>query len=320
MSRSKTSGITLRIINLVTKLLICIPLFFGAVSAIAQGVVDQEAIRPIIENQNGAIDNVKQVNWRVYTIKSNGEQSKSARQDLSAQLDSVTGQYDGNNKIQIIELANRKRANHIKKGTEIIIPSDFPEDYRAYAPWPFYYDAAKNLAKLFIIDKYTQTFGAYENGKLAHWGLISTGKSNGRTPAGRYNFNWQTDFKLSNAAPEGEIWPMYWVFNFYSKIGLHVHQYRLPINRAASHGCVRTARPDAQWNYKWSNGWVNDKNGNLVRNGTPVLVINNNPPGNIAAHWAFTKDGAVQSLIKLPEDLHQYPLIEKRGVPWESGW
>jgi hypothetical protein len=315
----KTSGTALRLSYTVAKLLIAFSLCFCPFYANAQGLVDQETIRPIVENQIGDIDNVKQVTWRVHTIKSNGKQSSSIRQGLTACLDSIAGQYDLKNKIQIIELANRTRMAYIKGGKKIIVPDHFPADYRAYAPYPFFYDAAKNLAKLFIIDKYTQTFGAYENGRLVHWGLVSCGRSNSSTPSGRYNFNWRTYYKLSNAAPEGELWHLYWVFNFYSKIGLHVHQYHLPINRAASHGCVRTARPDAEWNYKWANGWVDAQNGNPARNGTPVLIINNNPPGNVAAHWAITKDDTVQSLVRLPEDLYQYPLVEKRGAPWESG-
>jgi hypothetical protein len=295
---------------LVKRMSMCILLFLAAFSAGAQGLVDQEGIRRIIENQGGDIDGVKQVTWQVYTVKSG---------ELRSQLEAIPGQYALADKIRIIELANRVRLEYIKGGRRLVIPSEFPDDYRAYSPWPYHYEAAKSFPKLFVIDKYSQTFGAYENGNLAHWGLISSGRSNSSTPTGRYNFNWKTEYRLSNAAPEGEEWHLYWVFNFYTKIGLHVHQYALPINRVASHGCVRTARPDAQWNYSWANGWVGDQD-NVTRNGTPVIVINDNPPGMIAAHWKITSDGTVESQVRLPGDLYQYPLKEKRRAPWESGW
>jgi hypothetical protein len=296
---------------LTTTILIYALSAFVPIRTYAQGEVDQEAVRPIIENQRGDVDKVQQATWQVYPMKS--------KQALKAILDTIPGSYDLNSKIMIVELANRARLGNISGGKSLAIPSNFNDDYRAYSPYPFFYEAAKDFPKLFIIDKYTQTFGAYENGKLVHWGLVSTGRTNGMTPSGRYNFNWQIDFKLSNAAPEGETWKLYWVFNFYSKIGLHVHQYALPINKAVSHGCVRTARPDAEWNYSWANGWVQGGGDRVTKNGTPVLVINDNPPGNIAKHWQITGDG-VQSLVRLPNDMYQYPRVEKLGGQWESGW
>jgi hypothetical protein len=294
---------------LATRIFSCCLLLLAAFTAPAQGVVDQEAVRPVIENQHGDVDAVKQVSWKPYAVKSG---------ELRSQLDAIPGDYSLADKIKIIELANRVRLDYIKGGMKLMLPSSFPSDYRAYSPWPYYYEAAKGLPKLFVIDKYTQSFGAYENGKLGPWGLVSSGRSNSSTPAGRYNFTWKTYFKLSNAAPEGEVWKLYWVSDFYTKIGLHVHQYRLPINKAASHGCVRTAAPDAEWNYSWHNGWVGGDNGSPSRLGTPVIVINANPPGN-AAHWQISGDG-VQSRVHLPSSLYDYALVERLGPKWESGW
>jgi lipoprotein-anchoring transpeptidase ErfK/SrfK len=292
-------------------ILISFSVFFSAASVHAQGVVDQEAVREITQDQRGNVDNVRQVEWQTYTVK-----SKAALKEF---LESVPGQYSLADKIKIVELANRVRINYIKPGKKLAIPKEFNADYRAYSPWPYTYSAGLGMPKLFIIDKRSQTFGAYENGKLAHWGLVSTGRSNNLTPAGRYNFTWKTYYKLSNAAPEGEKWRLYWVFDFYSRIGLHVHQYNLPINKPASHGCVRMARPDAEWNYTWARGWVNNARGGVARNGTPVMVINSNPSGNVAAHWRKSEDGSVESNVNLPGDLYSYSMVE-RNAKWESGW
>jgi L,D-transpeptidase catalytic domain len=304
------------------KIATCIIVFLlQAFIAGAQNVVDQEAIRPIIENQRGDISGVQKVGWQHYTFRGgDSRRNKQAIAEFQHFLDSIPGgSYSAEQKMEIVELANRQRMNAVEKQRDLLVPTSFPEDYRAYSPYPFNYSTAANLPKLFIIDKYTQTFGAYEHGKLVHWGLVSSGRHNEATPPGRYNFNWKVYFKLSNAAPEGEEWRLFWVFDFYAKIGIHVHQYKLPINIPASHGCVRTARPDAEWNYHWANGWVKDGD-RLLRNGTPVMVIRENPPG-YSAHWE-SHDGEAHSLIRLPDNFEEVRLgaSEQRERPWESGW
>lgn len=287
-----------------------------AVQCMGQGVVEQDSIRTIIDSQGRNAEFVTQVRWQVYTIEDTG----NITAELTAVLAAIPGCYTASQRLMIVELANRIRARYLKKRQKILVPVCFYQDYKSYSPYPFYYVPATALPKLFVIDKFTQTFGAYENGRLVRWGLVSSGRRNNLTPPGRYNFNWKTYFKLSNAAPPGETWKMYWVFDFYSKIGLHVHQYDLPIGRAASHGCVRVCRADAEWNYAWANGWEHN-NSKLVRNGTPVMVINNNP-GPHVAHWSVTAGGEVISLVKLPAALDEVPIraIEQKVLPWESGW
>lgn len=277
----------------------------------AQGYVDQQAIYPLVESQKGSIDNVEKVNWqlRVY----DGKWDK-----LLAYADSLPGEMKGTRRY-VIELANRVTGDNMKKGRELFIPSSFPADYRAYSPYPFVYEIAANMPKLFIIDKFTQTFGAYEFGKLVHWGLISSGRKNDLTPVGRYNFNWKSPYRKSTAAPPGEVWEMYWLFNFHAKFGIHVHQYSLPIGAAVSHGCVRTSEPDAIWNYGWANGWVKDKKGKLIKNGTPVMVINSNPKGR-PAQWD-NENGEVVSQVVLParfEDVRLGTIAQKMAA-WDSG-
>lgn len=289
-------------------------------TATAQGYVDQDKVARLQNSQIITVDSLKKVSWHTYqygdNIPNNGLGNWS---EFLAHIDSIPG-ADTSIKRYVVELSNRVTANNFKNGMVLLIPDSFVHDFKAYSPYPFYYTAADTVAKLFIIDKFTQTFGAYEYGKLIRWGILSSGSTNAKTPPGRYNFNWKAEYRLSNAAPEGEKWELYFMFNFQPVWGIHVHQYALPINKPVSHGCVRVSMADAKWNYKWANGWVHEK-GKLVRNGTPVIVIHKNPD-NYAAHWQV-KEHKIQSLVHLPENLLEVPAGLHSTVslaPWISGW
>jgi hypothetical protein len=285
----------------------------------AQGYVDQNAVASLSESQTGDIDNVQKVQWQVYDYKYHHKKGYTgAWSELLAYIDSLPGEMQEKRRY-VVELANRVTGDNLKQGRKLVIPTSFPEDYRAYSPYPFHYAAAADLPKLFIVDKFTQTFGAYEYGKLVRWGLVSSGRENGLTPSGRYNFNWKDEHRFSNAAPPGEEWEMFWVVDFHADWGIHVHQYSLPIASAASHGCVRVAEADAKWNYNWANTWIQSGN-KLKRNGTPVIVINNNPSGR-PAHWLIEGYSAV-SQVHLPDNLMEIPAgtYAQKVASWKSGW
>src|SRR4051794_35764747 len=91
-------------------------LLLATLSAKAQGYVDQEAVRSLIEDQRGDIDKVQQVHWQVYTVKSTNKVAA-----LKAVLDSIPGQYDLDTKIRIVELANRVRLENMKAGRTLVI-------------------------------------------------------------------------------------------------------------------------------------------------------------------------------------------------------
>jgi lipoprotein-anchoring transpeptidase ErfK/SrfK len=259
----------------------------------AQGYVDQDKIAPLTNSQVGSIQNVQKAEWMVYDYKpfKKGEK-KGPWTRLKSYLDSLPGQHVGY-RLEIVELANRVTSDRLKPGRKLLVPTSFDGDYRAYSPYPFHYPEAEKFPKLFIIDKYTQTFGAYENGDLVHWGLVSTGRTDDLTPNGKFNFNWKAEYRESSAAPPGEVWEMRYLFNFEPTAGIHVHQYSLPIANPASHGCVRVSMSDAIWNYNWAEGTKGKTKG------TPVWVINHNPVGK-AAHWDVSADGKVRSLVRLP--------------------
>lgn len=290
------------------------------VSLNAQGYVDQDGLMEVVEQQSGPVSDVNKVHWRVYEYKDHiKNDNKGAWSEFLAYIDTIPGELTDKRRL-IVEIANRITGENFKIGMKLLIPDRFPSDFRAYTPYPLHYAAAEKMPKLFVIDKYTQTFGAYEHGDLVRWGLVCTGRENDLTPAGRYNFNWKTEYRQSSEAPEGQVWEMYWVFNLDARSGIHVHQYALPISKPSSHGCVRMASADAQWNYNWANGWL-QQNGRLVRNGTPVIIVNDNPASGRANQWDITGDEAI-SMINLPDNpMDIRPGTEEQKlVAWNSGW
>ncbi len=261
----------------------------------AQGYVDQKAVEPLLSTQ-GQEATVTPVGWHLYPISSTQKTSKAVLARLQKHLDSLPGGLQGQ-RMAVVELTNRLARKYILQRSELLVPDRFDDDFRAYAPYPQEWTAAASTPKLFVIDKYTQTFGAYENGQLVRWGLVSTGADDEKTPTGRYTFNWKQELRNSSEAPEGETWEMRWVVNFCESKGLHVHQYALPIAQPASHGCVRLTEADALWNYGWA------------ERGTPVLVLNYSPVG-LAAHW-LPGTGRPVSLVMLPDDPMGVPVYGK---------
>lgn len=270
----------------------------------AQGYVAQDAVAPLLNTQ-GALTDVHPVSWHIYKIPAKLKTKKAVLEQLQQHLDSIPGGLRPH-RMQLIELTNRVRTAYMLQRQELLVPDSFPADFRAYAPYPMRYEGADTLQKLFVIDKYTQTFGAFEFGRLVRWGLVSTGMEDEATPNGRFTFNWKAAQRNSTAAPPGEVWDMRWVWNFQAARGIHVHQYHLPIGSNVSHGCVRMADADAEWNFYWA------------EKGTPVLVLHHVPYG-IAKHWEM---GATRpfSLINLPEFPMEVPDGNDPKAVAASGW
>ncbi len=271
----------------------------GGVETSAQGYMNQEAVAPLIESQTGPAESISPVSWHSYKIGKTKGGTKQVLAALQAHLDSLPGERR-EQRLAIVELSNRVASKYFMQKGELLIPDEFPEDFRAYAPYPMTY-AGSDSGKLFIIDKYTQTFGAYEDGSLVRWGLVCSGRDDGLTPTGRFTFNWKQEYRESSEAPPGETWKMRWVYNFYAPAGIHVHQYQLPLASPSSHGCVRLSESDARWNYHWASGWKDIKTPSKEP-GTTVIVLNYTPAG-LAAH--FTSLGS--SLVLLPESVADVP-------------
>ncbi|NQV72076.1 L,D-transpeptidase [bacterium] len=220
----------------------------------------------------------------------------------------VIGEGDvnvGRSRALLVALLNRKLMDRMEVGDTLVVPDKFDLDFCAYSPFPRFYAGGLAFDKLFIIDKSIQAWAAYESGRLARWGIVNTGDPQHRTPNGRFNFNWKTEYRVSSHSPVGEPWEMYWVFNFVEERGIHVHQYPFPSGGPMSHGCVRLVDEDAKWIYDWADGWQKGSNGfktgfgTIAKQGTTVLVIGDDPPGDPTT---FTKNGRSPELlpVRLP--------------------
>jgi len=278
----------------------------------AQGFINQAAVAGIVNTQEGPVEDVPDVFYEYYVLSSSRNNTVQARSTFYY----IIGEGDmelGKERAKLVGLLNRVLIELSQVGDTLVVPTRFDLDFRAYSPFPRYYPGARDFPKLFIIHKTIQAFAAYEHGELARWGIVNTGAKESPTPTGRYNFNWKTEYKVSSLSPPDEPWEMYWVFNFQQERGIHIHQYAMPTAGPESHGCVRLLDPDAEYMYKWADSWkttlgngVGSENGNILLQGTTVLVIGDDPDDK-PQPFTFKKRYPVLKLIELPEDPYDVP-------------
>jgi len=240
--------------------------------------LDGDAISVVADNQTADLDSVGIADYRYYVIK--GSNRLATRTKLYRMIGHSKNKKAGRK--ELVQLLNRNDPplENLSIGDTLVLPLEFDMDFRAYSPFPRHYEAAKDIEKLVIIEKTQQVMAAYENGRLQRWGVVSTGEptakkangKDGRTPTGRYNFNWKQESRVSSLSPPGQRWWMHWVFNFHSARGIHVHQYPLPVGGAVSHGCVRMSPSDAKFVYDWADGWTRNQSG-ITKQGSMIIVI-----------------------------------------------
>jgi hypothetical protein len=175
----------------------------------------------------------------------------------------------------IILALNRLDAKHMGRADTLIIPDKIDSNLMAYSPYPTSLDAVKDIPKIIFFSYPIQAFGAYENGKLVYWGPTSMGSKIHPTPAGLHFTNWKGKQIISTVNDE---WKLNWNFNIANKDGVGWHEYDLP-GYPASHSCLRLLASQAKWLYVWANQWILDKKGQLLANGTPVVVFGEYPFG-----------------------------------------
>lgn len=273
------------------RLLLAALVALAGTSAAAQNdrqLYNQDRLAELLHGHRTPLEEVPAVSFRYYTLDHESGNSVLARHTLYQEV----GEGDprrGRERLEMAAFLNGIFLEDLATGDRIVLPSHFDVDPRAYSPYPRIYDGAADLDKLFVIDKKTQTWAGYENGRLERWGLVSTGAGGTETPSGRFNFNWKEEHRISTLSPPGEEWHMRWVFNFHDLRGIHVHQYyALPTTGPASHGCVRLMTADAKWIYNWADGWTTTNGtadrglasrGRVLEQGTTVLVIGKEPEG-----------------------------------------
>lgn len=293
---------------------------FVAADAEAQSrrLYNQDALAELLYARRDSLEQLPAVSYHYYVLQHPRNNSIWARHDLYT----LVGDGDANagkERLGMVEFYNRVQVHDLAIGDTLILPSHFDLDPRAYAPFPRYYAGGSEFDKLFIIHKGVQAWAAYENGQLERWGLVNTGAPDSRTPAGRYNFNWQEVRRVSTLSPPGETWLMRYVFNFYHERGIHIHQYQMPTGEPASHGCVRLIMADAQWIYDWADGWrttagdgsrgLGSASGRILRQGTTVLVLGDGeePVDGPVQRFVHTPDGPQLRVVALPNHPYDVP-------------
>lgn len=143
----------------------------------------------------------------------------------------------------LIQRVNRIDERHLIAGKKILVPHNI-ELAKLWVPVPekVAEPKAEREVRIFLN---SQFFGAYENGKLVHWGPISSGKSGYQTPTGKFQVIWKTSEYYSKKYDA----KMPFAINF-SDGGHFLHAQSLP-GRPASHGCIRLLEADAEKLYYW---------------------------------------------------------------------
>jgi hypothetical protein len=188
--------------------------------------------------------------------------------------------------LDLVKKLNRRDLRHLAELDALVVPLRPSGEARAHSPLPLEYSWARCHPKALVVHKPSQTFGAYEHGRLVRWGPVSTGRERHRTPSGLFHLNWRSRGRHSTVNPN---WYMPWYFNFENDSGLAFHAYSMT-GGPASHGCIRMLEEDARWLYRWGEEWKLDKRGwTVVDPGTPVLSTGrydfDAPPPWRSQHW-----------------------------------
>lgn len=174
--------------------------------------------------------------------------------------------------LTIIGALNRINPERIGLKKAFVYPDTMVSDILFYTPFPASLSSFDSVSKLILVNKRLQAMGMYENGKLIHWGPVSTGKKSTPTPNGLYHTNYKAKLKISTV---NGTWRMPWYFNISNYGGIGLHEYLLP-GYPASHSCVRLYREDAIKIYNWADSWELSKDGTTVlKKGTPVIIFGN---------------------------------------------
>lgn len=301
----------MRLIRSIGRLL-ALSLLLGALPARGQ-YINQTELEEVLSIRTEDLDSLPDVQYEYYVLYSSRNNSVIARNTFY----SIIGEGDverGRKRARLVGLLNRVLVERAEVGDTLVIPTVWDLDLRAYSPFPRYYAGARDLDKIFIIDKTIQAWAAYEYGRLERWGIVNTGDpSQTPTPNGRFNFNWKTEYRISSLSPPGEPWEMYWVVNFHDARGIHVHQYPMPTGGPTSHGCVRLVDYDARWIYNWADTWTTTRGdgfgssqGRIIKQGTMVLVIGEDPTDH-PHPFLYKEKYPVLQRVELPENPYDVP-------------
>ncbi len=282
--------------------------------AAAQGSYDQAVVDLLLEREAPLPDApVRYAVWRIEHPSGNSVLARHALYEAVGEGDAVRGRE----RLALARLLGAPPVGDLMLGDTLVLPvrpRDFDWNALAYAPYPSEWPGAAGIGKAVVVDKTTQTWAAYADGRLERWGPASTGAAETPTPTGRFTMNWRTLERESSEAPPGQRWLMRYVMNIHHLRGIHLHQYDVvPTGPPQGHGCIRMVTSDARWLYRWSDGWRTTAGrgslgGRPTGPGTLVIVQGTEPTG---APVRFTggPDDPERVMVALPPD----PMAVPRG-------
>lgn len=283
---------------------------------------DQDALAELLDRRAASLDDLPDVFYDYYVIDNDRGNTVLARNAFYNAIGEGDSEL-GKRRSLLVELLNRRLMSEVQIGDTLIIPTEWELDMRAYSPFPRYYIGARDLDKLFIIDKTIQAWAAYEQGELTRWGPVNTGAKESPTPAGRYNFNWREPYRVSSLSPKDEPWEMYWVFNIHNARGIHIHQYAFPTGGPTSHGCVRLLDSDAKFIYDWADPWKTTNGegfasagARILEPGTTVLVLGEDPDDR-PEPFSFRRRYPILTRVELPADPFDVPPGTDQQRRWD---
>jgi lipoprotein-anchoring transpeptidase ErfK/SrfK len=175
----------------------------------------------------------------------------------------------GDSGLAIILKINRVDIDHARVGDTLVVPTS-ARPMLAWTPFPRDLPEARAVSRLLLVSARVQAFAAYDSGRLARWGPVSSGRREMPTPPALYHANWKARTHVSTV---DEGWILDWYVNLDNFAGISLHQYELP-GRPASHSCVRLREDDARWIYEWVRTWkVAPDRRHILEQGTPVVVF-----------------------------------------------
>ncbi len=156
----------------------------------------------------------------------------------------------------ILSLNNISNPDLLYVGQELIIPASGEyEPTQADAP-----PAPTSTGKSILVSTGEQRIYAYEDGKLVHSHLASTGLPATPTVLGDYKI--YVKYLADDMSGPGYFLPQVpYTMYFYQGYGIHGTYWHNSFGRPMSHGCVNLPTPEAKWFFDWASV------------GTPVRVI-----------------------------------------------
>lgn len=246
----------------------------------SQGTADSSSQKNTVPEKKEPVPEQKQADIKYSFIK---------KKDWQSQKDS----FEGAKHLNLLIAINRVDSSTIKRLDSIMVPDRYDLPLNAYMPFPETAEVLKPVKKILIFSNLHQAFAAYEYGKLVIQGQTNTGTKANPTPPKLYYCNWKAKRSISTV---NSSWILNWNFNVSNFGGIGFHQYALP-GYPASHSCMRLQRSDAFFLYNWAEQWIM-QNGQVVANGTPVLLYGEYPFGQRRPWFALIEDPKAMTITQ----------------------